>query len=89
MTSKVSLRAYLLHVFVTSFVPLYQVLNKELPEGVNIVYESVGGAMFDLCLNALATYGRLIVIGMVSQVISQSQNSCQCSSRCGHHAISV
>lgn len=24
--------------------------------------------MFDLCLNALATYGRLVVIGMISQV---------------------
>lgn len=24
--------------------------------------------MFDLCLNALAVYGRLIVIGMISQV---------------------
>lgn len=24
--------------------------------------------MFDLCLNALAAYGRLIVIGMISQV---------------------
>lgn len=26
--------------------------------------------MFDLCLNALAVYGRLIVIGMISQVFS-------------------
>lgn len=24
--------------------------------------------MFDLCLNALAVYGRLVVIGMISQV---------------------
>ena len=24
--------------------------------------------MFNLCLNALATYGRLVVIGMISQV---------------------
>ncbi|KAL0282330.1 UNVERIFIED_CONTAM: Prostaglandin reductase-3 [Sesamum radiatum] len=34
---------------------------------VFIVYESVGGEMFDLCLNALATYGCLVVIGMISQ----------------------
>ncbi|PIA46337.1 hypothetical protein AQUCO_01500098v1 [Aquilegia coerulea] len=43
------------------------VLKKEFPKGVDIVYESVGGEMFDLCLNALAVYGRLIVIGMISQ----------------------
>ncbi|KAG2304996.1 hypothetical protein Bca52824_033647 [Brassica carinata] len=44
------------------------VLKKEFPKGVDIIYESVGGRMFDLCLNALAVYGRLIVIGMISQV---------------------
>ncbi|KAL5705428.1 15-hydroxyprostaglandin dehydrogenase (NAD(+)) [Ranunculus cassubicifolius] len=43
------------------------VLKKEYPKGVDIVYESVGGEMFDLCLNALAVYGRLVVIGMISQ----------------------
>ncbi|CDY32846.1 BnaC08g02680D [Brassica napus] len=43
------------------------VLKKEFPKGVDIIYESVGGKMFDLCLNALAVYGRLIVIGMISQ----------------------
>ncbi|KAL0649315.1 hypothetical protein Bca4012_092006 [Brassica carinata] len=41
--------------------------EKEFPKGVDIIYESVGGKMFDLCLNALAVYGRLIVIGMISQ----------------------
>lgn len=43
------------------------VLKKEFPKGVDIIYESVGGEMFNLCLNALATYGRLVVIGMISQ----------------------
>ncbi|KAL6494725.1 hypothetical protein OROGR_031525 [Orobanche gracilis] len=43
------------------------VLKDEFPKGVDIVYESVGGDMFDLCLNALATYGHLVVIGMISQ----------------------
>ncbi|KAL8097101.1 hypothetical protein AgCh_030270 [Apium graveolens] len=43
------------------------VLKEEFPKGVDIVYESVGGQMFDLCLNALAIYGRLVVIGMISQ----------------------
>ncbi|XXG61014.1 hypothetical protein AAC387_Pa04g2776 [Persea americana] len=43
------------------------VLKKEFPKGVDIIYESVGGKMFDRCLNALAIYGRLVVIGMISQ----------------------
>ncbi|RXH88078.1 hypothetical protein DVH24_042149 [Malus domestica] len=41
----------------------------EFPKGVDIIYESVGGDMFDLCLNALVVYGRLVVIGMTSQVL--------------------
>ncbi|XP_022746330.1 prostaglandin reductase-3-like isoform X2 [Durio zibethinus] len=44
-----------------------KVLEKEFPKGVDIIYESVGGNMFDLCFNALAIHGRLIVIGMISQ----------------------
>ncbi|GKV37990.1 hypothetical protein SLEP1_g45948 [Rubroshorea leprosula] len=47
------------------------VLKKEFPKGVDIIYESVGGDMFDLCLNALAIHGRLIVIGMISQYQGQ------------------
>ncbi|CAK7329863.1 unnamed protein product [Dovyalis caffra] len=43
------------------------VLRKEFPKGIDIIYESVGGDMFDLCLNALTVHGRLIVIGMISQ----------------------
>ena len=48
---------------------VFQVLKKEFPKGVDIIYESVGGNMFDLCINALAIRGRLIVIGMISQVV--------------------
>ncbi|CAO3632671.1 unnamed protein product [Cunninghamella blakesleeana] len=43
-----------------------KVLKEEYPKGVDIVYESVGGEFFDICLNSLATKGRLIVIGMAS-----------------------
>ncbi|XP_006028361.1 prostaglandin reductase 3 isoform X1 [Alligator sinensis] len=42
------------------------ILRKDYPEGVDIVYESVGGKMFDLAVNSLATKGRLIVIGFIS-----------------------
>jgi NADPH-dependent curcumin reductase CurA len=43
------------------------VLRKEYPRGVDIVYESVGGDMFQVAADALANKGRLIVIGMMSQ----------------------
>ncbi|KAK4805068.1 hypothetical protein SAY86_004885 [Trapa natans] len=43
------------------------VLKKEFPQGIDIIYESVGGQMLDLCLNSLAIFGRLIIIGMISQ----------------------
>jgi len=45
---------------------LFAVLKKEFPQGVDIVYESVGGQMFEDCLNNMAVRGKLIVIGMVS-----------------------
>ncbi|XP_031394131.1 probable quinone oxidoreductase [Punica granatum] len=43
------------------------VLKKEFPKGIDIIYESVGGQMLDMCLNSLAIHGRLIIIGMISQ----------------------
>jgi prostaglandin reductase 3 len=43
-----------------------QVLKKEYPKGIDIVFESVGGKMFESCLKALAIKGRLIVIGAIS-----------------------
>lgn len=47
------------------------VLKKEFPKGVDLVYESVGGEMFNTCLNALAIHGHLVVIGMISQYQGQ------------------
>jgi NADPH-dependent curcumin reductase CurA len=44
---------------------LDDVLRNEYRNGVNVVYESVGGAMFDTALKHLATRGRLGVIGNV------------------------
>lgn len=43
------------------------VLKREYPGGVDVVYESVGGDMFDVCVDALAPRGRLIIIGAMSQ----------------------
>ncbi|CAO3610634.1 unnamed protein product [Mucor fragilis] len=42
------------------------VMKKEYPRGVDIIFESVGGNFFDICLKSLAVRGRLIVIGTVS-----------------------
>lgn len=42
------------------------VLKAECPGGVDLVYESVGGKMFDVCVDALAERGTLLVIGMMS-----------------------
>ncbi len=46
------------------------VLRKEYPRGIDVVYESVGGAMFDAALGALAPRGRLVVIGAISAYAS-------------------
>jgi len=45
---------------------LTEVLKKEYPKGIDLVYESVGGEMFDICVQNLAVHGRLIVIGAIS-----------------------
>ncbi|KAF5893155.1 prostaglandin reductase 3 [Clarias magur] len=47
-------------------------LRKEYPNGVDVVYESVGGAVFDLAINNLAQHGRLLVIGFISGYQSES-----------------
>lgn len=44
-----------------------KVVREVSQEGADIVYESVGGSMFKSCLSALARFGHLIVIGMISQ----------------------
>lgn len=46
---------------------LKHVLRSEFKKGVDLIYESVGGAMFETCVDSLGTKGVLIVIGMMSQ----------------------
>ncbi|XP_055987513.1 prostaglandin reductase 3 [Sorex fumeus] len=48
------------------------VLKREYPSGVDVVYESVGGPMFDVAVDALAPRGRLLVIGFISGYQSDS-----------------
>ncbi|KAL4225379.1 Prostaglandin reductase 3 [Mactra antiquata] len=44
---------------------LREILKKEYPKGIDIVYETIGGEMFDICVESLATHGRLIIIGYI------------------------
>jgi len=41
-------------------------MKKLCPNGIDYIYESVGGPMFDVCLSNIATKGRLIVIGFIT-----------------------
>lgn len=45
---------------------LAKTLRKEYLQGIDVVYESVGGSVLELAVNSLANKGRLIVIGFIS-----------------------
>lgn len=45
------------------------VLADEYSDGIDLIYESVGGDLFDTCVDALATHGRLLSIGFVSEYV--------------------
>ncbi|XP_051574020.1 prostaglandin reductase 3-like [Myxocyprinus asiaticus] len=51
---------------------LGSILRKEYPRGLDVVYESIGGTIFNLSVNNLAVQGRLIVIGFISGYQSAS-----------------
>ncbi|MEH2370667.1 zinc-binding dehydrogenase [Nostoc sp.] len=46
---------------------LNQVLKEEYPNGINLIFESVGKEVFDTCVQNLAVRGRLIVVGFISE----------------------
>ena len=43
-----------------------EVLRREYPRGVDLVLDSVGGDLFDTCVDHLAERGRLVVFGYIS-----------------------
>ncbi|GIY99880.1 prostaglandin reductase 3 [Caerostris extrusa] len=49
-----------------------EVLHSEYPDGVNVIWESIGGKMFDTLFNHLAVKGRMIVVGAVSQYADEA-----------------
>ena len=44
---------------------LGKVLKAEYPKGIDLVYDGVGGSMFEAAVSNLAVGGRIIVIGMI------------------------
>ena len=50
---------------------LGMVLKTEYPRGIDLIYESVGGTMFDTCVDHLALRGRLVIIGYISEYMSK------------------
>lgn len=46
------------------------VLKAEYPRGIDLIYESVGRAMFDTCVDNLAIRGRLVIIGYITEYLS-------------------
>lgn len=44
-----------------------QVLKREYPHGINLVFDCVGKQVFDACLENLAIRGRLVVVGFISE----------------------
>lgn len=44
---------------------LSAVLEETYPKGIDVVYESIGGEIFEACLNRLALSGRMIVLGYI------------------------
>lgn len=51
---------------------LKEVLKKEYPEGVDVVYESVGGDIFNTCVKNLARHGKIIIIGFITNYQTNS-----------------
>lgn len=45
---------------------LDEVLTKEYQNGVNVIWETIGGQVFETCLKHLAKKGRLLVVGGIS-----------------------
>lgn len=46
---------------------LNAVLQQEYPNGINLVFDCVGGTVFDTCLEHLAVRGRLVTVGFISE----------------------
>jgi NADPH-dependent curcumin reductase CurA len=50
-----------------------EVLTAEYPEGINLIFEQVGGPTFDTCVDHLAQRGRILVCGFISEYMGDPQ----------------
>ena len=51
---------------------LKRVLREEYPCGVDVMYEGIGGEIFNTCVKNLATKGKLVVIGFIESYKSSN-----------------
>ena len=51
-----------------------QVLTDEYPNGIGLIYESVGRGMFDTSVDHLAVRGRLVIIGYITEYLDQPES---------------
>ncbi|XP_035222154.1 prostaglandin reductase 3-like isoform X1 [Stegodyphus dumicola] len=52
-----------------------EVLSKEYPKGVSVIWETIGGKVFETCLKNLGEKGRLLIIGGTSSYKSESEKA--------------
>ena len=50
-------------------------LARLAPEGIQVYFENVGGAMLDAALNNMALHGRIVLCGLIEQYNSNGQGS--------------
>ncbi|MBD2080985.1 zinc-binding dehydrogenase [Leptolyngbya sp. FACHB-17] len=53
------------------------VLQQEYPNGINLVFDCIGKQVFDTCVNHLAVRGRLVVVGFISEYMSDLESVTQ------------
>ncbi len=46
--------------------PILEQLNREVPDGIDVYFDNVGGAMLEAALSALRVHGRIIACGGIS-----------------------
>jgi len=66
---------------------LDDVLSKEYPKGVDLVYETVGKELFDVCVRHLAVHGRLLTLGHTSEYLTGPQPYAEPTARLYHTLV--
>ncbi|CAM6031342.1 unnamed protein product, partial [Sphagnum compactum] len=51
-----------------------EVLTKEFPEGIDVIWETIGGSVFETLFKHLATKGRIVIVGSISSYKSETKS---------------